>query len=116
MFMVSIEAKEESTIKLKDEVNGEVAIVVVEGEITEANEKVSAGQMLISKSDEACEICIPKGTKLLLFGGEAFLEERYLLWNFASSSKERLQKARSDWENKLFPKVAGDETYIPIPV
>ena len=116
MFMVSVEAKEESTIKLKDEVNGEVAIVVVEGEITEANEKVSAGQMLISKSDEACEICIPKGTKLLLFGGEAFPEERYLLWNFASSSKERLQKAKSDWENKLFPKVVGDETYIPIPV
>lgn len=116
MFMLSVEAKEKSTLHLKDHLKGEVAIVIVEGHITEASEKVNAGQMLISKSDEACQIEVPKGAKLLLFGGESFPEERFLLWNFASSSKERLLQAKADWEAKNFPKVPGDNTYIPIPI
>jgi redox-sensitive bicupin YhaK (pirin superfamily) len=51
----------------------------------------------------------------LLFGGEPLEEERFLLWNFVSSSKERLQEAKLAWQNKEFPKVAGDQTYIPFP-
>lgn len=116
MFMLSVEAKEKSRLQLNDHLKGEVAIVIVEGHITEAAEKINAGQMLISKSDEACQVEVPKGAKLLLFGGEAFPEERFLLWNFASSSKERLQEAKAAWEVKSFPKVPGDDTYIPIPV
>lgn len=116
MFMLSVEASTSSCLNLKEHLKGEVAIVIVEGSITEASQTINAGQMLISKSDEACQIDVSKGTKLLIFGGEPFPEERYLLWNFASSSKERLQQAKRDWEAKLFPKVLDDDTYIPIPV
>jgi redox-sensitive bicupin YhaK (pirin superfamily) len=54
-------------------------------------------------------------THLLIFGGEAFEEERYINWNFVSSSKERLSKARTDWKDWKFPMVEGDSTYIPHP-
>lgn len=116
MFMVDVTAKKDGELNLRNHLKGEIAFVIVEGYIVDQGEKVNAGQMLISKSETACHIQVPKGTKLLLFGGEPFPEERYLLWNFASSSKERLQKAKRDWENKKFPKVPGDETYVPIPV
>jgi hypothetical protein len=37
-------------------------------------------------------------------------------WNFVSSSRERIEQARDDWNNFRFPKVPGDEIeYIPIP-
>ena len=29
--------------------------------------------------------------------------------------QERLEKAKDDWVNKRFPKVPGDDTYIPLP-
>ena len=116
MFMVDVEAKADGELNLRDHLKGEIAFVIVEGHLVDQGEKVSAGQMLISKSETACRIQVPKGSKLLLFGGEPFPEERYLLWNFASSSKERLQEAKRDWESKKFPKVPGDDTYIPIPV
>jgi redox-sensitive bicupin YhaK (pirin superfamily) len=115
MFMVDIYAKGETTLNLKDQLKGEVAFVIVKGEITLEGQTVKAGQMLISKTDEQCEICLDKGTQLLLFGGEPLSEEHYLLWNFVSHSKERLRQAKEDWQNKNFPKVPGDETYIPIP-
>lgn len=94
---------------------GEVAFVIVYGSITVDGQKINAGQMLISKTNEQCEICLDNETQLLLFGGEALPEEHYLLWNFVSHSKGRLKKAKEDWKNMKFPKVPEDDTYIPIP-
>jgi redox-sensitive bicupin YhaK (pirin superfamily) len=90
--------------------------VIVKGSIKEKEETVQAGQMLISKTDEQYEICLEAGTRLLLFGGEPLPDEPLLLWNFVSHSKERLAEAKADWQNKAFPSVPGDNTYIPFPV
>ncbi|MFK8102651.1 MAG: pirin family protein [Saprospiraceae bacterium] len=115
LFMVDIYAEKATTIQLKDQLKGEIAFVIVKGKITDQDQKVEAGQMLISKTDEECEICLSAGTQVLLFGGEALPEEHFLLWNFVSHSKARLQQAKADWKQKKFPKVAGDDSYIPIP-
>lgn len=115
LFMVDILAKEETTLDLSNQLKGEVAFVIVEGEITEKDHKVEAGQMLISKTDEQCSICLANGTRLLLFGGEPLDREHFMLWNFVSSDKAKLKKASEQWINKNFPKVPGDVTYIPIP-
>ncbi|MFY7670788.1 pirin family protein [Tenacibaculum sp. MEBiC06402] len=115
LFMADIFASERTTLNLKGQVKGEIAFVVVKGAIINEEQKIESGQMLISKTDNECEICLDANSQILLFGGEPFPEERFLLWNFVSHSKERLQKAKEDWENKTFPKVPGDNTYIPIP-
>jgi len=115
LFMVDIQAKEETTLDLSNQLKGEVAFVIVEGEITEKEHKIKSGQMLISKTDEQCKICLTKGTRLLLFGGEPLDREHFLLWNFVSSDKTKLKQASERWMNKDFPKVPGDKTYIPIP-
>jgi redox-sensitive bicupin YhaK (pirin superfamily) len=115
LFMVDIHAKKATTIQLKDQLKGEVAFVIVKGSINDGEDKVEAGQMMISKTDENCEICMDDDTRVLLFGGEPLAQEHFLLWNFVSHSKDRLQKAKEDWINKEFPKVPGDDTYIPLP-
>lgn len=115
LFMVDILAKEESTLNLRGQIKGEVAFVIVKGAIKSQGETISAGQMLISKTDDECEIDLNQDTQILLFGGEALPEERFLSWNFVSHSKDRLKQAKEDWINKKFPKVPGDHTYIPFP-
>ena len=115
LFMVDIFAEHETTLNLTNQIEGEVAFVIVEGEITEKDHKVGAGQMLISKTDEQCSICLDSSTRLLLFGGKPLGDEHFLLWNFVSSSKEKLQNAKARWQAKEFPKVPDDDTYIPIP-
>lgn len=115
LFMVDVKADEETTLGLGGQIEGEVAFVIVTGSITVEDQKVEAGQMLISKTDDQCEICLDKGTQVLLFGGKPLEQEHYLLWNFVSHSKERLQQAKQDWKDGKFPKVPGDDTYIPIP-
>ena len=115
LFMVDIYAEEATTINLKNQLEGEVAFVITKGSIFNQEQTVEAGQMLISKTDNECEICLNKDTQVLLFGGQPLAEERYLLWNFVSHSKTRLQEAKEDWENREFPTVPGDDTYIPMP-
>ncbi|MDG1334164.1 MAG: pirin family protein [Crocinitomicaceae bacterium] len=115
LFMVDIFANEETTLDVRDQIEGEVAFVIVKGSIKSDGQKVEAGQMLISKTDHECEICIEKDSQILLFGGKPLPEERFLLWNFVSHSKERLKQAKEDWENKNFPKVPNDATYMPFP-
>ncbi|UXP31794.1 pirin family protein [Reichenbachiella agarivorans] len=115
LFMVDVHATNDTHLELKNQLKGEVAFVIVKGSITDEGETIEAGQMMISKTDEECGIELKKGTRLLLFGGEPLPEERFLLWNFVSSSKEKLQQAKADWQAKRFPKVAGDNTYIPFP-
>lgn len=115
LFMVDVYAHKETTLKLAGRLKGEVAFVIVKGSITDETERAEAGQMLISKTDEQCEICMDADTQLLIFGGEPLPDEPLLMWNFVSHSKERLKQARKDWKEKRFPKVPGDDTYIPFP-
>lgn len=115
LFMVDIYAKTDCTLKLGGQLEGEVAFVIVKGSIEDEGERVEAGQMLISKTNEQCDICMEGGTQLLLFGGEPLPEERFLMWNFVSHSKDRLKTAKAAWDAKEFPKVPGDTTYIPFP-
>ncbi len=115
LFMVDIKADSSGTLHLKDQLKGEVAFVIVNGSITEYGNKIGAGQMMISKTNEACRVELEEGTRLLLFGGEQLPEERFLLWNFVSSNKDKLKQAKSAWEEKMFPTIEGDDSYIPFP-
>lgn len=115
LFMVDISSQTAQTLVIEGQLQGEIAVVVTHGSVMIGDENVRAGQMLISKTIDTCSINLSEHTRVLLFGGQPFPEERYLMWNFVSSSKERLKQAKSDWENKRFPKVPNDETYIPYP-
>lgn len=115
MFMVDIRATGKTSLDLGGYLQGEVAFVIAKGAVELEGEKVGQGQMLISKTREMCTVDLDVGTRLLLFGGEPLPEERYLLWNFVSSDRDRLKEAKKQWQEKKFPQVPGDTTYIPIP-
>ncbi|MEM1216732.1 MAG: pirin family protein [Bacteroidota bacterium] len=115
LFMVDISAEQSEMLDINGQLNGEIAVVVVHGQVSVDEELVKQGQMLISKTEDHCCLQLEEGTRLLLFGGQPLPEERFLFWNFVSHSKERLERAKADWQAKRFPPVPGDETYIPLP-
>jgi hypothetical protein len=115
LFMVDVYARWGATLDIQGQLKGEIGIVVTHGQVVEAGERVQAGQMLISKTEDTCCLELEEGTRLLLFGGQPLPEERFMYWNFVSSSQERIEQAKADWRERRFPKVAGDDTYIPLP-
>jgi redox-sensitive bicupin YhaK (pirin superfamily) len=56
------------------------------------------------------------GGRLMLMGGGAFSTRRYVFWNFVSSSRDRINQAKEDWQALRFPLIPGDDQeYIPLP-
>ena len=51
----------------------------------------------------------------MLLGGEAVDGPRYIWWNFVSSSKDRIEQAKSDWKNGRFAAVPEETEFIPLP-
>jgi redox-sensitive bicupin YhaK (pirin superfamily) len=115
LFMLDVSCTKTSTLDIKGQLSGEIAVVVVNGKVALEGEQIETGQMLVSTTEDECCLDVQADTRLLLFGGTPFPEERYLYWNFVSSSKERLEQAKRDWEAREFPQVPGDHTYIPLP-
>ncbi len=54
--------------------------------------------------------------KAMLFGGEPLDGPRHMWWNFVSSSKERIEQAKQDWDSGAFGLIPGDAAErIPLP-
>ncbi|MEO1436966.1 MAG: pirin family protein [Bacteroidota bacterium] len=115
LFMIKVEAQSAASFALNGQLKGEIGICVVEGHIHACGERIEEGQMLISKEDNTCDIEIGPETLLLLFGGPAFPEPRYIDWNFVSSDPQKIEQAKANWRAKAFRMVPGETDYVPLP-
>ena len=48
-------------------------------------------------------------------GGAPLDGKRHVWWNFVSSSRERIEQAKSDWTAQRFGSVPGESEFIPLP-
>lgn len=101
----------------------ERAVYVAQGEVEIAGQKLGAGQMLVLPNTNtstntgagAVDIHAVQNSIVMLLGGEP-VGERFIDWNFVSSSKERLAQARADWQaGRMRLPVGDDQEFIPLP-
>lgn len=93
----------------------ELAAYVVNGDIDVGDCLVAAGRMAVFESGSDAVIRARTTTKLMLLGGATLPGQRYLWWNFVSSSKERMQQAKKDWREQRFGNVPGETELMPLP-
>lgn len=92
----------------------ERAVYVATGEIEVDGQRHGAGRMLVLGRGTSQIRALERST-IMVLGGEP-LGERFLYWNFVSSSKERLEQAAQDWRagRMKLPDADHDE-FIPLP-
>jgi redox-sensitive bicupin YhaK (pirin superfamily) len=89
---------------------------LVDGDVVCGAERSSKPRMLVFKAGTEPVLEARADSRLVLLGGEPFEEGRHIWWNFVSTSKDRIERAKRDWKEGRFPKVPGDEDeYIPLP-
>ncbi len=91
----------------------ELAIYVAWGNVRVNGEEVQEFHMALL--DENAVIETDHDARVLLLGGEPLAGERFILWNFVASSREKLRAAGERWENKEFAMVPGESDFIPLP-
>jgi len=116
LYMIEIKANETQTVHLKDRLYGESGLYILEGSIKHQDTEFGEKHILITKDAHLCEFEISAGSTIYLFGGEPFPEERFIYWNFVSSSREVIEEAKLKWQAQEFPKVPGETDFVPLPV
>ena len=92
----------------------EIGAYVVSGSVSIDGRSYGAGVMAVGCGGAAVTLTAEEESRVMVVGGEP-LGERYLYWNFVSSSKERIDKAKSDWREGNFGQVPGETEFIPLP-
>ncbi|KRB32168.1 MULTISPECIES: pirin family protein [Mesorhizobium] len=94
----------------------ERAIYTLEGEVTISGDVFPAERLLVFRPGDEIIVSSHTGAHFMLFGGASLGSQRYIWWNFVSSSKERIEQAKQEWKTGRFDIVPGDEKeFIPLP-
>jgi redox-sensitive bicupin YhaK (pirin superfamily) len=93
----------------------ECGACVISGKLLIGKQSFTPGTMVVFKPGAEVVATTDKPTRLMLVGGARVDGPRYIWWNFVSSSMERIEAAKADWRNRIFPGVLGDDEFIPLP-
>lgn len=93
----------------------ERALYPISGDIDIGGETFQPGAMLVLKPGTDVTIRAVTEARLVVIGGARMDGPRHIWWNFVSSRKERIEQAKADWREGRFPKVPGDDAFIPLP-
>lgn len=114
MFYVEAVLEAGATVELPDH-HQERAAYVVEGGIEVAGDHYAVGQMTVFAAAVPVTLRAAGTARVMLLGGAPLDGPRYIWWNFVSSSRERIERAKLDWREERFAAVPGDPERIPLP-
>jgi redox-sensitive bicupin YhaK (pirin superfamily) len=93
----------------------ERAAYVATGTVEVDGQHAEGGRMLVFAPGRPIRFIAESPATVMLLGGEP-LGERYIEWNFVSSSRDRIEQAKADWRagRMKLPDADHDE-FIPLP-
>jgi redox-sensitive bicupin YhaK (pirin superfamily) len=93
----------------------ERAAYVVTGSVEVDHQTFEAGRMLVFAKGQPAAVKAVTPAIVMLLGGDP-VGERFIEWNFVSSSKQRIEQAKADWRagRMKLPDLDHDE-FIPLP-
>jgi len=93
----------------------ERAVYVATGEVELDGSTVRENQMAVLKPGSSPVLKAANPSTVMLLGGEP-VGERFIEWNFVSSSKGRLEQAKADWRaGRMKLPDLDDREFIPFP-
>lgn len=116
LFYLSGNFFKDASFDMNLEENQEGAIYVVSGEIEVEGQKYDQYSLIIFKKESRISFkSLTTNSSIMIFGGDIFPEPRFIWWNFVSTDKDKIEKAKVDWKEGRFPIVINESDYIPLP-
>jgi redox-sensitive bicupin YhaK (pirin superfamily) len=89
---------------------------VAQGRVEIDGERYGTGQFVVlARAAGAVSVQAAEPSRVMLAGGAPIDGPRFIDWNFVSSSRDRIEKAKRDWRERRFAAVPGDDERIPLP-
>lgn len=93
----------------------ERGIYVVDGLVSVGGQEFGPGSLVSVVPEIDVTARGVTDSRVMLLGGSPMEGERFIWWNFVSSSRERLEQAKLDWAEGRFDPVPGETEFIPLP-
>ena len=114
LFYAHAELARGATLALPPQ-HAERAAFVVSGAVTCGGERFGAEKLLVFTAGGSPALSAAEPVTVMLLGG-APLGKRYVEWNFVSSSRERIEQAKTDWRaGRMKLPDLDDREFIPLP-
>jgi hypothetical protein len=95
--------------------HAERAVYIADGVVEIDHQAFGAGRMVVLSPGAAARVVALAPSTLMLLAGEP-IGERFIEWNFVSSSRERIQQAKADWvAGRMKLPDLDHEEWIPLP-
>jgi redox-sensitive bicupin YhaK (pirin superfamily) len=93
----------------------ERGVYLVDGELAIGGQAALPQHLVVLPKGRSVDLGSPTGARVLLLGGASLGRHRFIWWNFVSSSKERIEQAKADWEADRMGRIPGETERIPLP-
>ena len=93
----------------------ELGVYVVDGDVAVDGQSLAPCELAVLESNASASIVASSAAHVMLCGGATLEGDRIVWWNFVSSSRERLEQAKRDWNEGRFADVPGETDFIPLP-
>ena len=114
-FNVAVDLSAEAELPIEAEA-AERALYVLEGQAQLDGADLPEKHLVVLDPGTRHLLRAKTPLKAMLFGGEPLDGRRHMWWNFVSSSKERIEQAKVDWDAGRFGLIPGDsDERIPLP-
>lgn len=120
LFYLEAKIPEGETLDFPTE-GREAAVYVVDGALEVNAQSVGSLAMAVAARGADLRLKAQKSSRVMILGG-APVGERFIFWNFVSSSKAKLEMAKMDWQkgpqpqHPRFQTIPGDDQeFIPLP-
>ncbi len=92
----------------------ERAVYLVDGEARIGDVVLTSTELAVLSPGVEGRLVASRRTRVAFLAGEPLDGPRYMMWNFVSSRRERLDQAWKDWHAGRFPSVPGDVSPAPV--
>lgn len=107
-------ATKDSVLEWEPDVE-ERAVYGLNGMFTVDGRSFGPGELVVFGTGSRIEITAKRYAIFVLIGGPALEKQRYMYWNFVSSSRDRIEAAKEDWKNGRFDPIPNETGRIPLP-
>lgn len=113
LFYLDVQMPAGTTLQIPDEYP-QRALHMISGSLAIGERRFGPFDMAICSESAKIEVMALANTRIVIFGGTS-INERFVWWNFVSSSKQRIEQAKLDWKEGRFARVPGETEFIPLP-
>lgn len=121
-FYVHADMPEGASVPVSAE-HAERAVYVASGQIRLDGDSLAEGDMAVLSPGDEPRMTATSNSVVMLCGGAPLPGKRHIFWNFVSSSRDRIERAKADWTASAaqgfrggrFRLPEGESEHIPLP-